>query len=308
MTEKALALMNRVALIGSACGWGAQNRMTERGPDFLRKNGLIDVLQQNHQEAYWETILHPLKMAKESNLPQGEEVLQLLIPHLEQLAQAVSKAIFTHDFPVVIGGDHSMAVGDIGGVVEAYNAQQNFGLIWIDAHMDAHIPQTSPSHAYHGMPLAVLLGYGDPLLTNLIFPGPKLKPEHVVVIGPRSYEREEEKLLKDLQVRIFYDDELKKRGLSSILQEAIEIVTKDTQGFALSIDLDAFDPTEAPGVGTPAPNGIKSDELFPYLSYIREHPQFKFLEIAEFNPDLDQNHKTEKIIQRLLLQLLPRIE
>lgn len=308
MPSTALTKMNRIALIGSASGWGAPNHTTEKGPDVLCHNNLVEVLQQNNHDAYWASLVHPLKSAQESQSVQGDAVLPFLIPHLEHLAQAVTDAISAQAFPVVIGGDHSMAVGSIGGVVEAYNAQQNFGLIWIDAHMDAHTPQTSPSHAYHGMPLAALLGFGNPQLTNLVFPGPKLNPNHVVLIGPRSYEKEEEQLLKDLHVKIFYGDEVRKRGLRTIIEEAIEIVTNNTHGFGLSIDLDAFDPIEAPGVGTPEPNGMKAHELLPYLSYIREHPQFKLLEITEFNPDLDQDRKTEKLIHHLLLELLPGTE
>jgi arginase len=302
MTGKALSAMNRIALIGSASGLGASNHATEKGPDYLKQNGLTEMLQDHHFDTYWSEILRPM------TIDQGETVLPQLVPQLEQLSKIVRDTIFAHEFPVVIGGDHAMAVGNISGVVEAYNAQQNFGLIWVDAHMDAHTPQTSHSHNYHGMPVAALLGFGDPKLTDLIFPGPKIKPEHLVLIGPRSFEREEEQLLKDLRVKIFYGEDVAKRGMQSIFQEAIAIVNKDTQGFGVSIDLDAFDPTEAPGVGTPSPHGIQVNDFLPFVRSIREHPQFKFLEIAEFNPDLDRDRKTEKIIQNLLLQLLPRMK
>jgi arginase len=302
MTGKALTPMNRIALIGSASGLGAPNRATEKGPDLLQHNGLAQLLQAHHLDTYWSQILRPLKNG-EDNM-----ILPQLVPQLESLAETVKEAILSNEFPVVIGGDHTMAVGNISGVVEAYNAQQNFGLIWIDAHMDAHTPQTSHSHNYHGMPVAALLGYGDPKLSNLVSPGPKLKPEHVVLIGPRSYEPEEEQFLKELGVKIFYGDEVRRRGIQPILQEAINIVTKNTKGFGISIDLDAFDPNDAPGVGTPAPDGIKTQDFLPFIGRLHEHPQFKFLEIAEFNPDLDRDQKTEKLIQSLLLQLLPRTE
>lgn len=306
MTGTAAATINRFALIGSASGWGAYVRTTEKGPDFLQNFGLMQRLQVNHLDAYWAAMVYPLKNSREISLPYGESTLAMILPQIASLSQAVINAVYANEFPVVIGGDHVMAVGSVSGIVKALNAQQRFGLIWIDAHMDAHTPETTPSHAYHGMPLAALLGYGIKDLTDLISPGPKLRPENVVLIGVRSYEEEEAKLLQDLNVKVFFSEDVKQRGFQPILEEALTIATHNTIGFGVSIDLDAFDPSEAPGVGSPALNGLKSAEVLPFLSYIRKHPLFRMLEIAEFNPDLDHDHLTVNLIQQLLKQLLPQ--
>jgi arginase len=297
--------MSQVAFIGYASGWGAQVRETEKGPSSLLNSGILSSLTIAWT---WKETLAPLKSAAEIQLPPGSQTL----PYIEDLslrtALSVENTLHNHQFPVVIGGDHVVAAGTWAGVTHSLGAQEKFGLIWMDAHMDAHTMETTPSQAYHGMPLAILLGHGESSLVNLLDKGPILRPEHVCLIGIRSYEEGEAALLKRLGVRIFFMEEVHERGFEAVLQEALKIVKTGTEGFGLSIDLDGFDPQDAPGVGTPEPHGLRAQEVLPALSLIQKDEAFKALEIVEYNPDRDEGGKTLLLMRDLLLKLLPKNE
>ena len=297
--------MSQVAFIGYASGLGAQIRGTENGPSTLLHSGILSSFTMPW---IWKETFVPKNTAKEIQLSPGPEIL----PYIEDLCQRVSlsveNSLQNHQFPTVIGGDHTVAIGTWAGVIHHLKAKHKFGLIWIDAHMDAHTMETSLSKAYHGMPLAALLGFGDASLVNMLEDGPLFLPHHVCLIGVRSYEEGEAALLKRLGVRIYFMDEIQKRGFTVILQEALEIVKKNTKGFGLSIDLDAFDPKNAPGVGSPAPNGLRAQEVLPALSLIQEDVSFKALEIVEYNPDRDEGGKTIQLMRDLLLELIPKNE
>lgn len=294
--------MSCVAFIGYASGWGAQIRETEQGPYFVLNSGMLNSLTSSWK---WQQMLRPSQQAKDISLPPG----RLTLPYIEDVCHRTALAVQTSlqkgDFPVVIGGDHSVAMGTWAGVVQHFRAKEDFGLIWIDAHMDAHTMETTFSQAYHGMPLATLLGFGEDSLVNLLEKGPILNPQHVCLIGVRSYEAGEASLLKQLGVRIYFMEEVKNRGFKTIIQEALQLVKNETKGFGLSIDLDGFDPEEAPGVGTPELNGLEMFEIQPTLSIIQQDPLFKALEIVEYNPERDRNNKTLTLMRDLLTKLLP---
>jgi arginase len=294
--------MTHVDFIGSASGWGAQIRATELGPDAVKSSRILDSLPYPW---VWKETFYPEKKAKDINLPNGDPTLPFITDVCKHISAAVQQSLTDKAFPVVIGGDHSVAVGTWGGVTTKINAFQRFGLMWIDAHMDSHTPETTPSHAYHGMPLAALLGFGNHSFVNLSQHSPVLSPEHVCLIGVRSYEEGEAALLQRLGVRVFYMDEVQSRGFKTILEEAHRIISSGTEGFGVSIDLDAFDPHDAPGVGSPEPYGLSAEEVLPTLSIIKEDPHFKALEIVEYNPMLDKESKTQLLIRDLLLNLLP---
>lgn len=295
--------MGDFAIIGGATGWGAQVRETEKGPEVLQHS---DILKELPQNVFWKEIIHPQHTAQEIQISPSK----LTLPYIEdvdsQLSNSTEEALKTGHFPVVIGGDHSIACGTWAAVTHHYDAQGEFGLLWIDAHMDAHTPETTPSYAYHGMPVAVLLGQGEKTLIDIAFPGSSLNPKHVVLIGVRSFEEGEAEFLKKSGVRIYFMDEIHTRGFETVLKEALSIVKNGTKGFGVSFDLDAFDPTIAPGVGTPEPNGLTKDEVLSSLSLIQDDPAFKALEIVEYNPERDKNQKTLLLIKDLLMSLLPR--
>lgn len=290
-----------VSLIGGACGWGAPKHETEKGPEALQKLKIIDQLQ--HFSVFWKDIIKPSKKSYEYHPAHKDEIWEIIVDYNERLADCVNQTLTRQEFPVVIGGDHANAVGVWSGVATHLKAQGKFGLIWVDAHMDAHIPETTPSHAIHGMPVALLLGYGKEELINVASRGRKISPQHFVLLGVRSYEIEEAELLQNLGVRVYKMDEVRERGFPEVFKEALDIVTKGTEGFGISIDLDVFDPLIAPGVGTPAPNGLNEDEFLTEFSLLKNNPHFKALEIAEYNPDRDVDHKTAYLIGKLLAAL-----
>ncbi|MFN7709416.1 MAG: arginase [Holosporales bacterium] len=298
-------LPREIRVIGAASGWGAQLRATEKGPEALHALDCFTDLCRSGLNFEWDSLILPRKMAENLNLPLGKPTLPYVLDHCQRLAVAVEEVIEKDHFPAVIGGDHAIAMGTWTGVTTALNAAQKFGLIWIDAHMDSHTPETSPSQAYHGMPLACLMGYGEPELVEIGSSSPKLSPQHVVLMGIRSFESGERALLDRLGVRIFYVEEIHERGFAVCLKEALSIVNRNTSGFGITIDLDAFDPDEAPGVGSPEGNGLRADPVcHAFRDLVAPHPQFAALEITEYNPQEDKDHKTGRLACRLMRELL----
>jgi arginase len=206
-------------------------------------------------------------------------------------------------FFMVIGGDHSSAIGTWSGAFQAIKQRGSLGLIWIDAHMDSHQPKTSHTGNIHGMPLACLLGYGEQEFTQLLSHHHKLDSRYLCLIGVRSFESEEAEFLKQLNVKIYYMDEVKQRGLSVIMQEAIKIVSEQTAGFGVSIDIDSMDPKEAPGTGVIEPDGLSAKELGKALHLLTNNPKLIGIELAEFDPTRDKQQLTEKVILELMRAL-----
>lgn len=270
-------MAKQVRVIGCSFGFGAQIKETEAGPEAVRA-----ILPASLQERYEE-----IKPNLEYTGLEG------IIDFCTRLSHATKNAIESGQFPIILGGDHSIAVGSWGGIAKAVG---EIGLIWIDAHMDSHTYETSPSKAYHGMPLAALLGYGDAALVSL---GAKLNPKHVTIVGARSYEPEEEALLNRLGVRIFYANEVHERGIKAVLEDAKAIAAQAKGGFGVSLDLDFFDPADAPGVGSPEPKGFVPDEFIEELPVLLD-PHLKGFEIVELNPHRDKAGKTARIAARII--------
>jgi len=179
------------------------------------------------------------------------------------------------------------------------------GLLWIDAHLDSHTPETSYSGAIHGMPLACLLGRGDKRLLNLGLNGAQVSAAHTVVLGARSYEPEEFELLQRLGVRIIGEAEIEQRGFAACLDEALAIAAAAPAGFGVTLDLDAIDPHLAPGVGSPEPDGLVTYDVLTAMHWIAGQPGLKALEIVEYNPDRDRHGATAGLIAGLIGQILP---
>jgi arginase len=280
--------MKNIAIIGAASGWGAQDIGCADGPEALHAAGLDAFLKARGAHAAWAETLHP---------SPGHDRLRLVTDLCARLAQRVAAVRAGGDFPLVVGGDHSCAIGTWSGVHVA--ARGPLGLIWIDAHMDSHTPHTSPSGALHGMPLACLLGHGEPALTSLVEPGPALLPQHICLIGVRSFEAGEAALLQRLGVRIFSMAEVHHRGIGAVFHDALNIAQNGAAGFGVSIDLDALDPTEDPGVGTPAKDGLHGEGLVHALRELHGNPHLMALEIAEYNPHHDRNGATAEMALQL---------
>jgi arginase len=227
----------------------------------------------------------------------GERRKQYAVSRLcGQLAAAVADARRRGHLPCVIGGDHSCAGGTWTGV--ARTVPGPLGLIWVDAHMDSHTPATSHTGRLHGMPLAWLLGQDDDPLYGL--GAGVLKPQHVCLVGVRSYEPEEDERLRRLGVRVVFMDEVRARGIDAVLDEALDIVTAGTSAFGVSIDLDVITPEEAPSVGTPVAGGVSSAELARALEQVAGRPALAAIELVEYSPRLDRDGHTGRVALDLL--------
>jgi arginase len=292
--------MRQVSLIGAASGWGAGFRATEDGPAALRELGLGRWLADAGVAAQWTAMVEPQLRWRGAPELERCEIFRLVAAHNEDLAAAVADTVAAKRLPVVLGGDHASAIGTWGGV--ARSLASPVGLIWFDAHLDAHTPATSPSMNPHGMSAAVLLGYGAPAFRAI--GGNAVRPENLCYIGARSYEDGEMALLRRLGVRIVAMDELRGRGLDAVLQEALAIATAGTRSFGVTIDLDGFEPADAPGIGLKTANGLRRAEMLCALAGLGRRAELAAIEIVEYIPELDENCRTAHLVRDLLLAML----
>jgi arginase len=281
-----------VRIIGVASGIGAQDPGCEKGPWAVKHSHPMERLARDTE---WSDLIYP-----RIGLDKWDRIADLA----HRVGDEVERALAAGDFPVVVGGDHSCALGTWSGVGRWLAGKGPLGLLWIDAHMDSHIPETSASHAVHGMPLAALLGFGEHHLISLAGKPPVLRPEHVCLLDVRSYEEDEAALLGRLGVRVIGAREVLARGLRDALTEAVERVSSGTAGFGISLDLDALDPREAPGVGSPEPDGLSAHDLLPALAPVLARPGLSALEIAEYNPEHDRHQMTLELVVELLEEVV----
>src|SRR5205085_5868753 len=213
-----------------------------------------------------------------------------------QLAEDVRKILESGELPVVLGGDHSIAIGSVAGVASFYRKRgQTVGLIWFDAHADMNTPETTPSGNIHGMPLAVLLGYGSPELTDIEGFSPKLDPRFCAHVGARDVDAGERELIRKLGIRFFTMREIDERGMSACMDEAIAIASKADAGYHVTLDVDALDPVVAPGSGTVVRGGLTYREAHLAMEEIAEAGGAVSVEVDEINTALDINNRTAEL-------------
>jgi arginase len=280
-------------------GVGAKDRRCEAGPLELLDAGLLERLAARGVDISRGPTVSPLSF-------KSPHAVIADLGH--RLAREVSDVLDNGGFPLVLGGDHSCAIGTWNGVATALATKGPVGLVWIDAHMDSHTSATSWTGRVHGMPLAALLGQGsDPRMggrvLSIAHQGP-LQAANVCLVGIRSYEPEESALLAQLGVRVIGMEEVTRRGIAAVLADAVEIVSTGTAGYGFSIDMDAVDPEEAPGVGTPEPGGLSGVELVRALERYRGDASLVTLEIVEYNPRLDPKGLTARLVEDMAVALL----
>lgn len=290
-------MYQKVYLLKYASDMAGAEKGSADGPKTIQLSPYFAQLKQGGVQFFWGG------MDSTAFSQPNQSKLSVISLQCDNLANQISKLIEQKHFFIVLGGDHSSAIGTWSGAAFAKRGSGPLGLIWVDAHLDSHTPQTSHSGNIHGMPLACLLGYGAPELTKIADNLPKLQPENVCVIGVRSYEDEELALLKKLNVRIFFMEEVIQKGLKTIFNEAIKMVSKNTASFGISIDVDSIDPKEAPGTGVAVDNGLRGKDLCESLSDLSLNPKFIGAEIVEFDPHRDKNQITEKLIINLISAL-----
>ncbi len=282
-----------IAAVAVALGAGARDPGCRDGPDAFRQYAKAE-LRARGVTLEWRHL--PQRLRRVEGPP-----LDVVASTARWTASVTRKLAAAGDRFLVVGGDHSCAIGTWSGVADALRPKGALGLIWIDAHMDMHVPQTSHSGAVNGMPVAALLGYGAPQLTSIASSGAAIDPRHLCLIGARSFEPEEIAFAQRQGVRVIDMPELRRRGVEAVLAEARTIAANGAAGYGVSLDLDAFDPTEAPGVGTPAPDGIHAaDFLAPWRGLVKT-PSCVGIEIVEYNPARDRPARTIRLMQNLVL-------
>ncbi|WP_025783821.1 arginase [Sporosarcina sp. D27] len=287
-----------ISMVGVPLDYGQSRRGVDMGPSAIRYAGAVSRL---------ETIGHLVTDTGDIAVPTGERVGQDIdgLKNLDEvtnacteLAERVAELTKIEQFPLVFGGDHSMAIGTLAGLSEKYN---NLGVIWYDAHADINTEETSPSGNIHGMPLAVSLGMGHDRLVNIYKEGRKIKPENVVIIGARSVDPGERKVIKELGIKVFTMHEIDRDGMTSVMNQAIDYLkSKNIDGLHLSLDLDGLDPLYTPGVGTPVPGGISYRESHLAMEMLQDSGLVTSAEFVEVNPILDDKNATADVAVGLI--------
>lgn len=294
-------MKKHVSIIGVPMDLGQGRRGVDMGPSAIRYANLQDRLQ---------SLGHTVKDQGNINVPTAEahdvhlEKLKYL-PEVtavsEDLAAKVKEVLEQDHFPIILGGDHSIAIGSLAGVTQKV---KNLGVIWFDAHGDFNTEETTPSGNIHGMPLACSLGIGHEKLVNIAGFAPKVKPEHVVIVGARSIDPDERRLLKEHKVTVFDMHQIDRVGIAKVMEEAIRICGEGTDGIHLSLDLDSIDPDMCPGVGTPVLGGVTYREGHLAMEMLYQSGKVVSCDLVEVNPILDESNITARTAVDLVCSLL----
>ncbi|MGA9851481.1 MAG: arginase [Gammaproteobacteria bacterium] len=286
---------------------GASRRGTDMGSSAMHVAGVVPALEKlGHQVVGMRHIGQiSMESAEIGNLKM--RYLKVIGEVCRELADDVEKTFSLGEFPLILGGDHSQAIGSIAGAVRYFKHQgKELGVFWCDAHTDMNTPETSHSGNIHGMPLSTLLGMGPKELTGISGQVPALKPEHVVIYGVRDVDAEEARLVKQSGVRVFTMSEIDARGAAACLEEAMRILGYASAGIHLSYDLDGSDPSVAPGTGTPVPGGLNFRESHLVCEVLAKSGRLTSMEVVELNPILDIENRTGKFAVWLIQSALGR--
>lgn len=295
-------MMNKLSIIGVPMDLGQTRRGVDMGPSAIRYAGVIERIENiGYSVEDKGNIGIALAERVHSDENTNLKNLKAVADASERLAQTVSDVITNKRFPLVLGGDHSIAIGTLAGVSRHY---QNLGVIWYDAHGDLNTADTSPSGNIHGMPLAASIGIGDDALTRIGGYTPKVKPENIVIIGARSLDEGEKELIKEKGIKVYTMHEIDRMGMTKVMEETILYLRDKTDGVHLSLDLDGLDPHDAPGVGTPVIGGISYRESHLAMEMLAESQLITSAEFVEVNPILDERNKTATVAVALMGSLL----
>jgi arginase len=295
-------MAQKIRIIGVPMDLGASRRGVDMGPSTLRVAGLQARLKQlGHQVEDIGNIV--VKQPEEQHYGvKNAKYLEEISDTCKGLAEICGKALDEGFLPLVLGGDHSIAVGTTAGAVAHYQKEsKRIGLIWLDAHGDMNTPESSPSGNVHGMPLASIMGYGPPELTELGGIKPMVEPRSVALVGVRDLDSKERRLVKDSGVHVFTMRDIDERGMREVMSEALRFTNDDTAGIAVSLDMDFVDPSDAPGVGTPVRGGVTYREAHLALEMIADSRSMISFELVEINPVIDLHNTTATLGVELVL-------
>ncbi|RWZ50124.1 arginase [Halobacillus fulvus] len=291
--------MNKhLSVIGVPMDLGQMRRGVDMGPSAIRYAGVMERLEKlNYTIEDLGDIEIPRPEPNTDNRLDNLRNLNEIAEGSRRLAERVDQVVEKGNFPLVFGGDHSIAMGTLAGVAKHY---ENLGVIWYDAHGDLNTADSSPSGNIHGMPLAASLGIGHEKLTGIHGYEPKIKPENIVIIGARSLDEGERVLIKEKGIKVFTMHEVDRMGMTHVVEEAISYLKDRTDGVHLSLDLDGLDPSEAPGVGTPVLGGLSYRESHLAMEMLYQSGMITSAEFVEVNPILDEQNKTATVAVGLM--------
>ncbi|HLG73079.1 MAG TPA: arginase [Chloroflexota bacterium] len=289
----------RIEIVGVPMDLGADRRGVDMGPYAIRYAGLErDLLDMGFEVVDH----HNIPVPGPENTSETDRRAKYL-PQIEaaclELRNLVASVAQGGNFPLVLGGDHSIAVGTVAGLLDAW---QDVGVLWVDAHGDVNTPDTSPSGNVHGMPVAVMLGLTG-LFGKLGWGERKLDPKRLALFGIRTLDPGEREVLRKLGIRVFTMSEIDQVGVKAAIQEAIHIL-QGTGGIHVSVDMDAMDPLQAPGVGTPWPGGLTYREAHLAMELLASSGQVSSMEVVEVNPITDHENQTGRFAEELILSAL----
>ena len=285
----------KAAIIGAALDLGAGRRGVDMGPSAIRYAGLDDRLRELGIESEdWGNVETAVAEATASGNPRAR-FLDQIKETCERIAGAVARALRAGRTPIVLGGDHSIALGTLGGLASVYGPG---GVLWLDAHGDLNTPETSPSGNVHGMPLAAALGHDPESFASDAWPLPALEPEHVVLLGVRLLDEGERAFVRESGIGVYTMSELDRRGVEPAVREALERL-EGAPFVHVSLDMDVVDPETTPGVGTPVRGGLSYREAHLALELVAESGVMTSFEIVEVNPILDRGNETAALAVEL---------
>ena len=296
---------SHIAIIGAPLDLGAGRRGVDMGPSAIR---VARINQRLTGLGYSVDDLGNVAVDQPESAPMGVEharYLPQIATTCQRVAEMVENVASQGRFPLVLGGDHTVATGTLTGMSNLYRREgKKLGLVWVDAHADMNTPESTLSGSVHGMPLACLLGLGPRELTHLGGFAPKVAAANVVLIGVRDVDQLEKPHVRSSGVRAFTMRHIDERGLLRVVEDAISIASEGTDGFHLSLDIDAVDPREAPGVGTPVRGGLTYREAHLVMETLGDSGGMASMEAVEVNPVLDESNRTAALTVELIMSAM----
>ncbi|VYU46874.1 arginase [Clostridium tertium] len=289
-----------ISIIDMPLFYGCDNPGVEQGPKVLRENNLLDIFNKSHNvcdmgEVHVKNVSSNDKYAANAKMKYLDEVVRSNIG----LADKVYEALENSSLPLVIGGDHSLAIGSIAGSSKFF--EKDLAVVWVDAHGDINTLETSPSGNIHGMPLASSMGIGHEILTSIYSSSQKVKPENVFLLGCRDLDLGELEIIKEHNLNIWTMKDIKEKGINKVLKELLEAINKNNiKNIHFSFDIDSLDPKYVPGTGTPVEDGLSYAEGKEVIETILNTSLVKSMDFVEFNPVLDKDKKTLETCIELL--------
>lgn len=290
----------RIEIIGAPSTFGQKKLGVNLGPDAIRYAGLLSRLKKMGLDVIDKGNIEvpTLDVEKFNSDQEGLRNYDEIVTVSENLSKATSEIVKKGNFPLTLGGDHSIAVGSISGISQHY---ENLGVIWYDAHGDLNVPEESPSGNVHGMPLRILAGDGPDELVNINDFTPKVKPENIVLIGMRDLDEGERKYIKDKNIKTFTMADIDRFGIQEVIERSLEYLkSRNIDALHFSLDVDALDPAETPGTGTRVMGGLSYRESHFALELLNESKLVTSMDIVEVNPLIDNsNHTAEQAVALL---------